>query len=32
MMSVKVPKGMTLHKKQLQMIVDAYTRVEFVKA
>jgi hypothetical protein len=32
MMSVKVPKGLTLNKKQLRMIVDAHTHVEFVEA
>jgi hypothetical protein len=32
MMSVKVPKGLTLNKKQLWMIVDAHTCVEFVEA
>jgi hypothetical protein len=32
MMSVKVPKGLTLNKKQLRMIVDAHSRVEFLEA
>jgi hypothetical protein len=32
MMSIKVPKGLSLSKRQIRLIVDAYTRVEFVEA
>jgi hypothetical protein len=30
LMSVKIPKGFTLHKNQVCLVVDAYTRMQFV--